>query len=221
MTRNVTTREFLKKYLSYVKSVQNPELNGECIDYAAQLYSVIRQKAAFHPQDKVSCPVTVRTLETMIRLATAHAKLRIAKNVTTSDIDIAVKLIHLSIFNENMDDDDEPATKAPAPVSKPKQSANKKRVKFDGGNDDEDVEIEDDFKAPTGGAGVSTRRSGNPAQTKKMKVDEDQEVSDLFASSIRFDASPIDLSVKKFVYKLISEVQNQSGSSKVPIRDVW
>ena len=54
-----------------------------------------------------------------------------------------------------------------------------------------------------------------------MKVDEDQEVNDLFASSIRFDASPIDLSVKKFVYKLISEVQNQSGSSKVPIKQVW
>jgi hypothetical protein len=54
-----------------------------------------------------------------------------------------------------------------------------------------------------------------------MKVDEDQEVSDLFASSIRFDASPIDLSVKKFVYRLISEVQNQGGSSKVPIKQVW
>jgi hypothetical protein len=54
-----------------------------------------------------------------------------------------------------------------------------------------------------------------------MKVDEDQEVNDLFASSIRFDASPIDLSVKKFVYKLISEVQNQTGSSKVPIKQVW
>lgn len=66
-----------------------------------------------------------------------------------------------------------------------------------------------------------TRRSANPAQTKKMKVDDDQEVSDLFASSIRFDSSTIDISVKKFVYRLISEVQNQSGSSKVPIKQVW
>jgi DNA replication licensing factor MCM3 len=75
------------------------------------LYAVIRQKAAFSDQGKISCPVTVRTLETMIRLATAHAKLRLSKIVTTSDIDIAVKLIHLSIFNENMDDEDEPAAK--------------------------------------------------------------------------------------------------------------
>jgi len=171
VTRNVTTREFLKKYLSYVKSMNHPELNGECTDYAAQLYSVIRQKAAYHDQNKVACPVTVRTLETMIRLATAHAKLRLAKNVTTADIDIAVKLIHLSIFNESMDEEEEqaaaaakaPVAKAPVPASKPKASANKKRVKFGEGQEDEDAEIEDDFKAPAGGAGVSTRRSGNPS----------------------------------------------------------
>lgn len=161
VTRNVTTREFLKKFLSYVKSVNNPELNGECTDYAAQLYSVIRQKAAYSDQNKISCPVTVRTLETMIRLATAHAKLRLAKTVTTSDIDIAVKLIHLSIFNENMDEEDEPAPKAPAAPVQPKKAAStKKRVKFGEGEADEDVDIEDDFKAPAGG--VSTRRSGNP-----------------------------------------------------------
>jgi hypothetical protein len=56
---------------------------------------------------------------------------------------------------------------------------------------------------------VVTRRSANPVQaSKKMKVDDTQEVSDLFANSIRFEASPIDISVKKFVYRLISEVQN-------------
>lgn len=167
ITRNVTTREFLKKYLSYVKSMNHPELNGECTDYAAQLYSVIRQKAAYYDQNKVACPVTVRTLETMIRLATAHAKLRLAKTVTTADIDIAVKLIHLSIFNENMDEEEEQAATAakaaPVVASKPKASANKKRVKFGEGQEDDDAEIEDDFKAPAGGAGVSTRRSGNPS----------------------------------------------------------
>lgn len=124
-----------------------------------------------------------------------------------------------------MDDEDEPAPKSKEPVAAPaaaikaKQSANKKRVKFGEGQEDDDVEIEDDFKAPSGG--VVTRRSANPAQAKKMKVDEDQEVSDLFASSIRFEASQIDISVKKFVYRLISEVQNQTGSSKVPIKQVW
>jgi DNA replicative helicase MCM subunit Mcm2 (Cdc46/Mcm family) len=48
VTRNVVTRDFLKKYLSFVKSQKAPELDGQCIEYAAQLYSVIRQKAAYY-----------------------------------------------------------------------------------------------------------------------------------------------------------------------------
>jgi hypothetical protein len=48
VTRNVVTRDFLKKFLCFVKSQKAPELDGDCIDYAAQLYSVIRQKAAYY-----------------------------------------------------------------------------------------------------------------------------------------------------------------------------
>jgi DNA replication licensing factor MCM3 len=42
ITRNVVTRDFLKKYISYIKSQKLPELDGDCIEYAAELYSVIR-----------------------------------------------------------------------------------------------------------------------------------------------------------------------------------
>jgi hypothetical protein len=35
VTRGVVTREFLKKYLSFVKSQKPPELEQDCIQYAA------------------------------------------------------------------------------------------------------------------------------------------------------------------------------------------
>lgn len=54
-----------------------------------------------YDQSKVSVPITVRTLETMIRLATAHSKLRLSKAVEQSDIDIAAQLLNLSIFQES------------------------------------------------------------------------------------------------------------------------
>lgn len=41
-TRNVVTRDFLKRYISYVKSQKAPEIDGELADYASQLYAVIR-----------------------------------------------------------------------------------------------------------------------------------------------------------------------------------
>ena len=47
-------------------------------------------------------PITVRTLETMIRLSTAHAKLRLSNSVEDTDIDIACQLLNSSIFQESI-----------------------------------------------------------------------------------------------------------------------
>ena len=44
--------------------------------------------------------MTVRTLETMIRLATAHAKLRLANTVDIGDIELAYNLLKMTIFSE-------------------------------------------------------------------------------------------------------------------------
>ena len=35
VSRNVVTRDFLKKYISFVKSQKAPEIDGNCIEYAA------------------------------------------------------------------------------------------------------------------------------------------------------------------------------------------
>jgi len=101
--QKLVTRDFLKKYVSFVKSQKPPELSADSIGYASKLYSALRRKASEFNQDKVSVPVTVRTLETMIRLATSHAKLRLSKTVEITDIDLAVKLLRMTIFQEDFE----------------------------------------------------------------------------------------------------------------------
>lgn len=44
----------------------------------------------------------MRSLETIIRLATAHAKLRYSKRVTMEDVDLAMKMLNETIFQENI-----------------------------------------------------------------------------------------------------------------------
>lgn len=99
---SVLTRDFLKKYISYAKSQKSPEIAAECIDHAAEFYSIMRKKCLTYDSSLISVPVTVRTLETMIRLATAHAKMRLSSKVETSDIEIASELMNSCIFQSHV-----------------------------------------------------------------------------------------------------------------------
>eukprot|EP00525_Craspedostauros_australis_P010310 CAMPEP_0198133854 /NCGR_PEP_ID=MMETSP1442-20131203/59782_1 /TAXON_ID= /ORGANISM="Craspedostauros australis, Strain CCMP3328" /LENGTH=403 /DNA_ID=CAMNT_0043794989 /DNA_START=27 /DNA_END=1238 /DNA_ORIENTATION=- len=64
--------DFLRKYLRFAKRLE-PELSEEATEFIANEYAEMRCR-----QDERTLPVTARTLETVIRLATAHAKLRLS-----------------------------------------------------------------------------------------------------------------------------------------------
>ena len=51
-------------------------------------------------------PITIRSLESLIRLASAHAKLRLSKRVTVDDCKVAIKLMRftLDLLGDKVDD---------------------------------------------------------------------------------------------------------------------
>eukprot|EP00045_Choanoeca_perplexa_P018281 m.285228 g.285228 ORF g.285228 m.285228 type:complete len:2456 (+) comp17771_c0_seq2:81-7448(+) len=143
----VFTTDFTKKYIRYVKLKCQPTLTQEAAAHIAESYSELRAMET----DTKTLPVTARTLETMIRLSTAHAKTRLSSTVEIEDTEVAMDLIHFAYFNDakpmrhkrkqrkadghasDDDDDDE---------DKPSQSKGKKRGADDKGDNDDSDDIE-------------------------------------------------------------------------------
>ena len=67
--QDILTKDFLRKYIFYAKSRITPKLTTEAEDAIANFYFTLRAK-----QERKTVPITPRTLETLIRLSTAHAK---------------------------------------------------------------------------------------------------------------------------------------------------
>lgn len=100
---NILNRDFLKKYLHRAKRV-DANLTLETSEYISRKWTELRNKDFEYTKNKGNSrvlPVTVRTLESMIRLATAHAKLRISRTVDIQDCDAAIALVRKTLFDED------------------------------------------------------------------------------------------------------------------------
>lgn len=91
---------FIKKYLHYAKTRVHPVLNQEAAEFIANQYGDLRNgKQTEHDRFR-TMPVTARTLETLIRLASAHAKLRLSKTVELDDAEVALEILKFAMFKE-------------------------------------------------------------------------------------------------------------------------
>jgi len=101
------TIDFLKKYLKYVKENYEPVLTKEAVSALSKNYVRMRTMAASAEHKEGNLVITTRMLESMIRLATAHAKLKCQKHVTVEDVVLARKIIAASREIEDIGSDDE------------------------------------------------------------------------------------------------------------------
>lgn len=95
---------FIKKYIQYAKSRIKPVLTKGAADHVVTTYSALRNDEMEGNQRKTS-PMTARTLETLIRLATAHAKARLSNRVEERDALAAESILRFALFKEVVEDE--------------------------------------------------------------------------------------------------------------------
>ncbi|KAM6915297.1 DNA replication licensing factor MCM3 [Xenentodon cancila] len=95
----ILSKEFMRKYIHIAKAV-TPVLTAEAANHIAEEYSRLRSQEQLGSDIARTSPVTARTLETLIRLSTAHAKARISKVVELEDAEVAVELVQFAYFKK-------------------------------------------------------------------------------------------------------------------------
>lgn len=93
---DILQHDFLRKYICRAKR-KKPRLTEEARECIATRYAEMRSR-----QDERTLPVTARSLETVIRLATAHAKARLS-DVVDAEIDVAaaMEILSFALYHEN------------------------------------------------------------------------------------------------------------------------
>jgi DNA replication licensing factor MCM2 len=82
-------QEMLRKYLVYARENVHPKLQNMDQDKVANIYSKLRQESLATG----SLPITVRHIESMIRMAEAHAKMHLREYVHDDDVNMAVRMM--------------------------------------------------------------------------------------------------------------------------------
>lgn len=89
--------ETLTAYISYARQNIHPKLSSAAADELVTSYVALRKLGEDVRAAERRITATTRQLESMIRLAEAHAKMRLAAEVTVDDVHEAVRLIRSAI----------------------------------------------------------------------------------------------------------------------------
>lgn len=89
----------LKGYINYCRKTCGPRLNSEAGDKLRSRYVIMRDES------RTSIPITVRQLESIIRMSEALAKLELKSFATDRHLDEALRLFHVSTIQAAADVD--------------------------------------------------------------------------------------------------------------------
>ncbi|KAG7160948.1 DNA replication licensing factor mcm2-like 1 [Homarus americanus] len=82
-------QDLLKKYIIYGREKVHPKLHQMDQDKVAKMYSELRRES----MATGSIPITVRHIESMIRMAEAHARMHLREYVHEDDVNMAIRVM--------------------------------------------------------------------------------------------------------------------------------
>lgn len=186
--------EFMRKYIHLAKCLK-PKLTEQACEAISVEYSRLRSLDMEDSNTARTQPVTARSLETLIRLSTAHAKARMASKVTVADAQAAIELVQFAYFKKvlakdkrkrrrsgaSSDEDESTVVTDETGTSVVEQSTRKSKrtrteISLEEESDDEyetPVDAGDLTQRPTRRSLAATQREAAAASTEEaMTVDE-------------------------------------------------
>ena len=147
---SVLSIPFVKKYIQYAKARVRPVLTKGAADHIVSAYGALRNDELEGSTRRTS-PMTARTLETLIRLATAHAKARLSGTVDARDAEVAEGILRFALFKEV--------------VVVERRKRRRVNGREPGSDDDDDGASDDGSSDDDDGAGAAARPPATPRRS--------------------------------------------------------
>lgn len=96
-TKGLFSFEKLQAYICYVKNTFQPKLSDESTKILAKYYQLQRRMS-----DRIAARTTIRLLESLVRLAQAHARLMFRDEVIEQDAIMAILIVDSSMHASNL-----------------------------------------------------------------------------------------------------------------------
>jgi len=97
--------ETLKKFIAFSRAKCGPRLSEDTASKLGHKYVMMRTSARDHEREankRLSIPITVRQLESIVRIAESLAKMRLAPFTTDADVEESLRLFQVSTLESAM-----------------------------------------------------------------------------------------------------------------------
>ena len=214
--KEILTRDFLRKYIRYAKAKINPELTKTSSDFISKSWMKLREKSMGDEWKGKIIPITVRSLESLIRLSTAFAKARLSQKVEKIDCIEALELLTQSLFNETDEKEEQ------------EEGLN------DNNNGNDEMEIEEEKTSKKKGKKRDKKNLDNSVKNSEIRSEEitsevgsvkkknDNELfDDLINAQISSDNFVITEEHSNFVFKSIFEKMTKAKNQFITVDEIW